>query len=586
MQAVSLAAHLKTKLEELTNQNLESQDFLIAVSGGRDSMALLYLMLEAGLKFSVAHLDHGIRQDSGLDASFLQEVCAKLEISFFTERVNIPEIAAKRKWGIEEAARKIRYSFLTRVAKKISSSAILTAHHLEDNAETILMQLLRGTARATGIAVRRDRILRPLLEISKTELENYLLERGLTWHEDSSNTDTKYTRNWIRLSLRPKLLERYPHAFQSLSRYGILARDEDEFLEEMTAQIPSWADLSREPKVLQRRYIRSQLEKASLIIDFAHLEDIRSKLGTEVVTRVSLPKDFVAVIQNGRFEILKPNLEEGELRLDVEGRATTSDPSPLGAALGSRRVAPTQIQNEDFVGVGLVPTLTTNFDFSSFPNAIKRTRAAGDTIQLSGGTRKLSDVLIDAKIPREYRDSIQVIAQGSEVLFVGLEPPILDVRIGVSRDLEIDAMKKALDLAREALDTGEVPVGAVILHRGKVVGVGHNRSLEHSDMTRHAELEAIRDATQKLETPYLTECTLVVTLEPCLMCLGAIIEARVSRVVFGANSSKNGALGGVMDATRANWSHNFEVRKGVLEKQCSALLSKFFEETRASKKPN
>ena len=213
MQAVNLATHVKAKLLELANQKpkLELDALLLAVSGGRDSMALLHVMAETGIKISVAHLDHSIREDSSLDADFVREICKKLEIPFFTERVNIPEIAAKRGWGIEEAARKIRYDFLTRVAKKTNSSAILTAHHLEDNAETVLMQLLRGTARATGIPARRDRILRPLLEISKRELEAYLLERGLTWHEDSSNTDTTYTRNWVRLEIMPKFLERYPN---------------------------------------------------------------------------------------------------------------------------------------------------------------------------------------------------------------------------------------------------------------------------------------------------------------------------------------------------------------------------------------
>jgi tRNA(Ile)-lysidine synthase len=545
MQGVNLAEQVKTKLEALTNQKpqLNLEAVLLAVSGGRDSMALLHLMLEVGISFSVAHLDHGIRADSSLDADFVREVCLKLEKPFFSERVNIPEIAAKRSWSLEEAARKVRYEFLTRTAKKSNSSAILTAHHLEDNAETVLMQLLRGTARSLGIPARRGLILRPMLEISKHELKKFLLERGLTWREDSSNTDVTYTRNWVRLELMPKLLERYPKAAESLARYGVLARDEDVFLEELVAKIPIWANLSREPKILQRRYIRRQFESAGLNVDFAHLEEIRSKLESKVVARVSLPQEFVGVIQQGRLEILKVDDSNAPVELDVQ-----------------------------------------DFDFSSFPNAIQRIRATGDRIQLPGGTRKLSDVLIDAKIPRELRDSIPVIAQGSEVLVVGLEPPILDVRIGVTRDSEIDAMKHALKLAQEALDADEVPVGAVILHRGEVVGIGRNRSLEFSDMTRHAELEAIRKATQKLKTPYLTECTLVVTLEPCLMCLGAILEARVKRVVFGASSSKNGALGGVMDATRADWSHEIEVRTGVLEKQSSALLSRFFANTRASKK--
>jgi tRNA(Ile)-lysidine synthase len=544
MQGVNLAEQVKTKLEELVNQKpkIKLEAVLLAVSGGRDSMALLHLMLETGVPFSVAHLDHGIREDSSLDGEFVREVCLKLEKRFFSERVNIPEIAKKRGWSLEEAARKIRYEFLNRTAKQTNSSAILTAHHLQDNAETVLMQVLRGTARATGIPARRGLILRPLLEISKHELEQFMLERGLTWREDSSNSDPTYTRNWVRLEVMPKLLTRYPKAAESLARYGMLARDEDVFLEELTAKIPTWAKLALEPKVLQRRQIRRQLESAGLNVDFEHLEEIRGNFENPAVTRVSLSKDHVGVIQNGKLEIL---------------------------GIDSKFPAEFDVQD---------------FDFSSFPNAIQRTRAAGDKIQLSGGTRKLSDVLIDKKIPRETRDSIQLIAQGSEVLYVGLEPPILNVRIGVTRDLEIDAMKHALELAREAFEAGEVPVGAVILHRGEVVGIGRNQSLKLSDMTRHAELEAIRNASQKLETPYLTECTLVVTLEPCLMCLGAILEARLKRVVFGASSSKNGALGGVMDATRANWSHQIEVRTGVLEKQSSALLSRFFAETRASKK--
>ena len=99
-------------------------------------------------------------------------------------------------------------------------------------------------------------------------------------------------------------------------------------------------------------------------------------------------------------------------------------------------------------------------------------------------------------------------------------------------------------------------------------------------MTQHAELEALRDAAAQLGTPYLTDCTLVVSLEPCLMCLGAAIEARIPRIVYGAPNPKNGALGGVIDATRGAWNHPLTVRRGLLEQQASELLALFFSRLR------
>jgi tRNA(Ile)-lysidine synthase len=237
------------------------------------------------------------------------------------------------------------------------------------------------------------------------------------------------------------------------------------------------------------------------------------------------------------------------------------------------------------------------FDFSNFPWAKLRRREPGDRVRLSGGTRKLSDVLIDQKIPREERDAIPVVAQNSEVLWVGLEPPILDVRIGSSQDHEFEAMTQALGLAREAFNAGEVPVGAMVIqrleshvlpakledgpNRFEVVGRGRNRSRQGSDMTLHAELEAIRDACRNLKTAHLNDCTLVVTLEPCLMCLGAVLESRIKKVVFAARNPKNGALGGVFDASRADWTHQFQVRSGLLETESAKLLETFFAQIRS-----
>jgi tRNA(Ile)-lysidine synthase len=558
-----LVGRVRSELERLTAlaPKLELNRVLLAVSGGLDSVTLLHLLHETDLDFVVGHLDHGIRPESSDDAGFVQDLCSSLNVSFELERVNVPEIAAKRGWGLEETARKLRYDFLTRAAKKTGSSAILTAHTQNDNAETVLMQLLRGTVRATGIPPRRERILRPMLGISRAELHAHALEHDLHWREDASNTDTRFTRNWIRHEVLPLLETRNPNVYTKLAEHAELMRDENALLEDGTARVPTWADWRQEPVALQRRLIRRSLETANIVPDLEHIETIREALSAGKVTRVSLPQDKTGLVQAGSLRIFEPNPQTASLEWPA-------------------------------------------FDFSGFPWAKLRTRAPGDRIRLSGGTRKLSDLLIDRKIPREERDQVGIVAQNSEVLWVGLEPPVLDVRIGSLQDHEFKAMTEALELAREAFDAGEVPVGAVVIQRlesgflpvkleddakfksnnsvmFEVVGRGCNRSKQGADMTLHAELEAIRDACRNLRTAHLTDCTLVVTLEPCLMCLGAVLESRISRVVFAARNPKNGALGGVIDATRADWTHTFQVRSGLLEAQSAKLLEQFFTQIRS-----
>ncbi len=138
-------------------------------------------------------------------------------------------------------------------------------------------------------------------------------------------------------------------------------------------------------------------------------------------------------------------------------------------------------------------------------------------------------------------------------------------------------MGQALALAREAGAAGEVPVGAVVVFDGEVVGRGFNRPIGGSDPTAHAEIVALRDAAARLANYRLPGCTLYVTLEPCAMCAGAIMHARVSRVVFGARDPKTGAAGSVVDLFgEARLNHHTEVVGGVCGEECSTLLSGFF----------
>lgn len=145
-------------------------------------------------------------------------------------------------------------------------------------------------------------------------------------------------------------------------------------------------------------------------------------------------------------------------------------------------------------------------------------------------------------------------------------------------------MKKALEEAVKAYSTYEVPVGAVIVYEDKVIGRGYNKRERLKDPTAHAEIIAIKEASEYLDAWRLTGCTLYVTLEPCAMCAGAIVNSRIDRVVIGAVDSKRGCCGTIEDLTNhPKFNHKAEIKFGVLKEECSNIISKFFKELRANK---
>ncbi|WP_455820233.1 tRNA adenosine(34) deaminase TadA [Pseudomonas cerasi] len=146
-------------------------------------------------------------------------------------------------------------------------------------------------------------------------------------------------------------------------------------------------------------------------------------------------------------------------------------------------------------------------------------------------------------------------------------------------------MRHALHLAQRAWDEGEVPVGAVLVHEGRVIGEGWNRPIGRHDPTAHAEMMAIRQGGKILENYRLLETTLYVTLEPCVMCAGAMVHGRVGRLVYGARDAKTGAAGSLLDVLRhPGMNHQVQIEQGILAEECAALLSNFFRQRRAEKK--
>lgn len=143
-----------------------------------------------------------------------------------------------------------------------------------------------------------------------------------------------------------------------------------------------------------------------------------------------------------------------------------------------------------------------------------------------------------------------------------------------------ELMRLALDVARIAPQTGDIPVGAIVINSdGVVIGKGFNEREANNDPTAHAEVVAIRNAATRLQKSRLDGCTLIVTLEPCAMCAGAIAQSRISKIIFGAWDEKAGAVGSVWDVLRDPRSiFKVEVAAGVLEKECAELLTDFFKD--------
>lgn len=150
---------------------------------------------------------------------------------------------------------------------------------------------------------------------------------------------------------------------------------------------------------------------------------------------------------------------------------------------------------------------------------------------------------------------------------------------------DIDFMRHAFGLAVQAATAGEVPVGAIVVREGEIVGCGYNAPILAQDPSAHAEIQAIRAAARHLGNYRLVDCELFVTLEPCLMCAGAIMHARIARLVYGASDLKTGACGSILDAfSEQRLNHHTQVQGGVLAEECGALLSRFFAQRRAQQR--
>ena len=223
---------------------IESGDVIVVgVSGGPDSITLLTCLNKYKEKFNykiiVAHINHLIRKDSTEDEQFVENYCKKNDIPIFIKRAKVEEIAKKEKRGTEETGRRIRYEFFNDVLKKNNANKIAIAHNMNDNAETMILNLIRGTGLQglEGIRPRNNNIIRPLINCKREEIESYCEKNNLNPRIDSTNSENIYRRNIIRNKILPSLKEINPNIVETLSRTTKIIRENNTYIKESSQEI-------------------------------------------------------------------------------------------------------------------------------------------------------------------------------------------------------------------------------------------------------------------------------------------------------------------------------------------------------------
>lgn len=285
------------KIKNTIKQNnmIEKGDkVLVALSGGCDSVCLCLALEELGICFACAHLNHGIREKASYDEEFAREFASRHNAEFFVKHVNIPALAAEKKISTENAGREERYLFFNEISAEKGFTKIAVAHNKNDNAETFLLNLIRGSGikGLSGIPPKRDNIIRPLIDVTREEIENYVLSKKETYVTDETNFENDYTRNKIRNIVIPELIEINPNFINSVSKTSSLLKQDLDYIEKMSEKLVEYENgyafiekdkLLNEPDSVKARALTKAYEfaaKTSKDFEKKHIDYITEKVKT------------------------------------------------------------------------------------------------------------------------------------------------------------------------------------------------------------------------------------------------------------------------------------------------------------------
>ena len=408
---------------------------LIACSGGADSVALTLLLQQLApykaWHIYVCHVQHHIRgYDAEKDALFVENLCESLALPFKRIDVDAPRRAKLDKISLEEAARKLRYEELRAYAKKIGAQAIVTGHHLNDQAETVLLNLLRGTGTRglRGMLAQNGLLVRPLLGIPKADLEAYCQAQGFGWCTDNTNADVVYKRNSIRHELIPFLEKYNPQIQRSLAETAKSAAQDEAYLQECA-----------------ENYLNKNcsVQSGNIVLKVAAWQDVPLALAGRIVQNA-----FYWAIGNQKLQLERKHIEKilkllhkkrSGLRLDLPGISVKLEYDnlifgPQGIKdekefWGQTLTVPGEVQLSN--GKILSATYCTGEpdknqeNFLAYPADLVtdiievRNRKDGDILWVPGvGHQKLKKYLIDRKIPVSERNKLVLVASGNNILWI------------------------------------------------------------------------------------------------------------------------------------------------------------------------
>jgi tRNA(Ile)-lysidine synthase len=439
---------VKKIIDTINTYNLieKGDNIVVGLSGGPDSVCLLHILYSLSGRFNTGiiavHINHMLRgEESEGDERYVRELCSKLNVPLYVFRHDIKAVSVKKGISIEEAGREIRYSRFNHIAEKVGTAKIAVAHNRNDQAETVLFNLIRGTGLngLKGMEYKSGRVIRPLLDIGRKDIEAYCRENSLSPRIDSTNMESVYTRNKIRLDLIPYIDKLFnSNIIESISRMSLLIRDDYDYLEECVSKFYEqcttkfqdnavWLNLKEFLKVhpaLQKRLIRRAIKqvKGNLKdVESIHLESAQAlckdgKTGSQI----HLP-DNIRVLKS--YETVKifvydNNIFQPVFDLSLKMPGITDIEALQASIKVSLKKRPLII--EDYRNMRY-NSLVQFFDYDNLGSELRvRNRRNGDRFKpyRSRGTKKLKEYFIDNKIPRGIRNTIPLIAKGNEIVWV------------------------------------------------------------------------------------------------------------------------------------------------------------------------